>query len=68
MLDLADQRAREAINMNGDDVPVMAVLAYETARLKRQGSPSEQIEALQNYWAATTLAHVQAYLNGVIGR
>jgi len=67
MLDLADQRAREAINMNGDDVPVMAVLAYETARLKRQGSPGDQIEALQNYWAATTLAHVQAYLNGLIG-
>ncbi len=67
MLDLADQRAREAIAMNGDDVPVIAVLYYETARLQRQGSPADQMDALQSYWTATTLAQIQAYLAGVTG-
>ncbi len=62
MLDLADRRAREAIARNGEDIPVMAVLYYETARLQRQGSPEDQIEALQSYWIATTLAQVQAYI------
>ncbi len=62
MLDLADQRAKETINMNRDDVPVIAVLYYETARLKRQGSPEEQLEALEDYWSATTFAQIHAYL------
>ena len=68
MLDLADQRAREAIAMNGDDVPVIAVLYYETARLQRQGSPADQMDALQSYWTATTLAQIQAYLAGITGQ
>ncbi len=68
MLDLADQRAREAIALNGDDVPVMAVLYYETARMQRQGTPADQMDALESYWTATTLAQVQAYLAGKIGR
>ncbi len=68
MLDLADRRAREAINLNGDDVPIIAVLYYETARLQRQGSAGDQLDALQSYWAATTLAQVQAYLAGITGQ
>ena len=64
MLDLADRRAREAINQNGEDVPVMAVLYYETARMQRQGSPADQLDALESYWAATTLAQIQSYLAG----
>lgn len=67
MLDLADQRAKEAINLNGDEVPVIAVLYYETARLQRQGSPEDQLEALQSYWSATTLAQIHAYLAGITG-
>ncbi len=62
MLDLADRRAREAINSNGEDVPVMAVLYYETARMQRQGAPSDQLDALESYWAATSLAQIQSYL------
>ncbi len=68
MLDLADQRAREAINLNGDEVPVIAVLYYETARLQRQGTPADQMDALESYWAATTLAQIQAYLAGKVGQ
>ncbi len=68
MLDLADQRARELIALNGDDVPVMAVLYYENARLERQGGPEEQLSALQDYWSAATLATVQAYLSGRFGQ
>jgi len=64
MLDLADQRARELIGLNGDDVPVMAILNYENARLERQGGPEDQLSALQDYWTAATLAGVQAYLAG----
>jgi len=64
MLDLADRRAKETINMSGEDVPVIAVLYYETARLKRQGSPEEQLEALESYWSASTLAQIHAYLAG----
>ena len=67
MLDLADQRARELINLNGTDIPVMAVLYYENARLQRQGGPEEQLSALESYWSAATLAEVQAYLTGVLG-
>ncbi len=68
MLDLADQRAREAIAMNGDDIPIMAVLYYETARIQRQGTPADQMDALESYWAATTLAQIQAYLAGIVGQ
>ncbi|NOX60572.1 MAG: hypothetical protein GXP42_01275 [Chloroflexi bacterium] len=68
MLDLADQRARELIALNGDDVPVMAILYYENARLERQGGPEDQLAALQDYWTAATLASVQAYLSGLLGQ
>lgn len=68
MLDLADQRARELIALNGEEVPVMAILLYEIARLQRQGDITEQIDALQTYWQAATLAQVQAYLAGITGR
>jgi hypothetical protein len=64
MLDLADQRAKELIGLNGDDVPVPAVLYYENARMLRQGPPSDQLEALKGYWAASSMASVQAYLSG----
>ncbi len=64
MLDLADRRAKETINLNGDDVPVIAVFYYEAARMKRQGSAEDQLVALEDYWEATALAQVQAYLAG----
>ncbi len=67
MLDLADQRARDLIALNGDDAPIMAILYYENARLERQGDPEEQLSALQDYWSAATLASVQAYLSGKLG-
>jgi len=68
MLDLADQRARELISLNGADVPVTAVIYYENARMERQGGPEDQLQALQSYWSATTLAQVQAYLSGLLGQ
>ena len=41
-----------------------AVIYYENARLLRQGPPSDQLEALKGYWAASSIASVQAYLSG----
>ena len=67
MLDLADQRARELIALNGEEAPVIAILYYETARLQRQGGPADQMDALRSYWMAAMLAQVQAYLAGVVG-
>ena len=63
MLDLADQRAKELIAQN-KDVPVMAMLYYENARMSRQGGPEDQLSALGDYWTAATLAAVQSYLAG----
>lgn len=65
MLDLADRRAQEMISLNGDNVPVTAVIYYENARMLRQGGPEDQLQALQSYWSASTLAQVQAYLSGL---
>ncbi|RME82823.1 MAG: hypothetical protein D6775_09810, partial [Caldilineae bacterium] len=64
MLDLADRRAKELISLNGDDIPIMAVLAYEAARVSRQGSAEDQLMALEQYWTAATLAQAQAYIAG----
>lgn len=65
MLDLADQRARELINLVGADEAVIPIMYYEAARLQRQGAPEEQLNALELYWSSATLAQVQAYLAGI---
>lgn len=68
MLQFADERAVELINLNGEDVPVMAVMYYEDARILRQGTPEDQMDALKEYWTAATMALVQAYLTGRLGQ
>ena len=68
MLQFADERAVELINLNGDEVPVMAVIYYEDARILRQGGPEDQMDALEEYWTAATMALVQAYLAGRLGQ
>ncbi|RLC54988.1 MAG: hypothetical protein DRI80_18485, partial [Chloroflexota bacterium] len=68
MLQFADERAVELINLNGEDVPVMAVMYYEDARILRQGAPEDQMDALKEYWTAATMALVQAYLTGRLGQ
>lgn len=67
MLDLADRRAKELINLSGDDVPMPAVVYYEDDRMLRQGLPSDQSETLKGYWTASSMASFQAHLSGRLG-
>ena len=64
MIDFADQRAKEMINLCGDDVPVPALMYYENARANRQGRAQDQLNALNYYWQATALAQAEAFLTG----
>ena len=64
MLDFADRRARELINLCGEDVPIMAIFYYENARISRQGDADDQLSALGYYWQASILAQVAAYMSG----
>lgn len=64
MLDFAEQRAKELINLCGDDVPVPAILYYENARSASRGSAQDQLTALNYYWQATALAQAGAFMAG----
>jgi hypothetical protein len=67
MLDFADKRAVEMINFNGDENSVIPIFYYENARMSRQGTPEEQIEALGYYWVSTLMSELQAYMSGKLG-
>jgi uncharacterized protein len=64
MLEFAEQRARQTIAQAGDHAPVGAILKYEIARIQRQGTPEDQLDALSSYWQAALLAQVAHYLAG----
>lgn len=64
MLDFAEQRAKELINLCGDDVPVPAIIYYENARSASRGNAQDQLTALNYYWQATVLAQAGAFLAG----
>jgi hypothetical protein len=64
MLDFADQRARELINLCGDDIPIPAILYYENARANRRGSAQDQLTALNYYWQGAVLAQAEAFMSG----
>ncbi|HPZ08202.1 MAG TPA: hypothetical protein PL110_08815 [Candidatus Eremiobacteraeota bacterium] len=67
MLDFADRRAVEMINLNGEEESALPIFYYENARMLRQGQAEEQITALGYYWRATILAQVQSYMSGKLG-
>ena len=64
MLDFADERVKELVSLDGDDVPIPAILYYENAHALRLGSPNDQMTALNYYWQAVVLAQAEAYLTG----
>ncbi len=64
MLDFADRRARELINLAGDDAAISALYYYENARMLRQGDAEDQLSALSYYWQAALLAQMGAYMAG----
>ncbi len=64
MLDFAERRACEMINLNGEENSTMAIFHYENARVLKQGDVEEQLEALGEYWSSITLSQLQAYLTG----
>jgi hypothetical protein len=66
MLDSADQRAKELINLCGDDVPIAAIMYYENARAYSRGSASDQLIALNYFWQASALAQANAFMSGKI--
>jgi uncharacterized protein len=70
MLDLADEQVRQSIaslRSNGVD-PALFVVVYESARLNREGSPKDKLEALTDFWAAYVQSRVVAYLGGFAGQ
>ncbi len=64
MLDFADRRARELINLAGDNASISALFYYENARMLRQGDADDQMTALSYYWQAALLAQLGAYMAG----
>lgn len=60
MLDLADQRARNWLNVVATEEPVSALFYYENARIQRQGDATDQLESLRSYWQSAVLSEVLA--------
>jgi hypothetical protein len=70
MLDLADDQLRQSIAaLRSNEVdPALFVVVYESARLNREGSPKDKLEALTSFWAAYVQSRVMAYLGGFAGQ
>lgn len=60
MLELADQQARGWLSSVQDEEPVSSIFYYENARIQRQGTPDDQINALFYYWQSAILSEVLA--------
>ncbi len=60
MLDLADDRAKQWLNGVAGEEPVPSLYYYENARILRQGTPEDQLEALRDFWQSTVLSEVLA--------
>ena len=43
-------------------IPVQAKLAYQNALVDREGSPSDQLDALAQFWAASAYAQTAVML------
>jgi hypothetical protein len=62
MLDFAEQRSRALLVQLGADAPIAAIMDYEKARFFRDGSSTEQLQALSFYWKATMIAQVTSFM------
>jgi hypothetical protein len=69
-LDLADEQARGSIAYlvaNGVDAS-MSIISYENARLAREGTTDEKMEALTGFWDVYIHTRALAYLGGFAGK
>jgi hypothetical protein len=69
-LDLADEQARGSIAYlvaNGVDAS-MSIISYENARLSREGTTDEKMEALTGFWDVYIHTRAMSYLGGFAGK
>lgn len=64
MLDLANERAVELLNLVAEEEPVNALYYHENARSYREGTAEDKLSALFYDWQAAVLAEAVAYFNG----
>jgi hypothetical protein len=66
MLDFAEKRAKEIIgfgvNLGAD--PVQPVIAYEGAKIDREGGVADKLNALQGFWTAALQGQILGTLSG----
>ncbi len=60
MLDLADGRAKQWLSGVASEEPVPSLYYYENARILRNGTAEDQLEALRDFWQSTVLSEVLA--------
>ncbi len=67
MLDFGETTARENINAakSAGAIPVLAIIDYEGAKVKREGTPSEKLDALGGYWSASMQGRLLTILAGM---
>src|ERR1043165_5284850 len=65
MLESAERNARanaRAAKIATGNIPVQAKLAYELASVEREGSASEKLDALGQYWASSSFSQTAVML------
>lgn len=67
MLDFGETTAKENINAakSAGAIPVLAIIDYEGAKVKREGTPSEKLDALGSYWSASMQGRLLTILAGM---
>lgn len=66
MLDVADEKAAENINLAKKlkTNPALPTFHYETGKILREGDLDEKMDALLEFWSASTQARLLAMLSG----
>jgi uncharacterized protein len=67
MMDFADQTALENINSakKAGALPVMAIIAYDGAKVTREGTPDDKLDALGSFWNAGMQGRMLTILAGM---
>ncbi len=67
MLDFGETTAKENINAakSAGAIPVLAIIDYEGAKVKREGGPAEKLDALGGYWSASMQGRLLTILAGM---
>lgn len=67
MLDLAEAKAEENLNLarKVGAEPVIGIYYYESAKVEREGKPEDKLEALRDFWRASTQGRILAIMGGV---